>query len=64
MGNKDPYEMAKLCIKDNVHGTLNTAQCADEYGVKSVIPLFKKQIMQGGPITVTHPNIKLPMNYT
>ncbi|HPT77494.1 MAG TPA: nucleoside-diphosphate sugar epimerase/dehydratase [Candidatus Atribacteria bacterium] len=96
-------------IKNNVFGTLNTAECADKYGVKrfvlistdkavnptnimgatkriaemiiqgmnkhsktefvavrfgnvlgsngSVIPLFKKQIAEGGPVTVTHPEI-------
>ena len=96
-------------IKNNVFGTLKTAQCADRYGAEkfvlistdkavnptnimgaskricemivqtfnnhsktdyvavrfgnvlgsngSVIPLFKKQIQKGGPVTVTDPNI-------
>ena len=96
-------------IKNNVFGTLKTAECADKYGAEkfvlistdkavnptnimgaskricemivqsynsksdtefvavrfgnvlgsngSVIPLFKKQIKMGGPVTVTDPNI-------
>lgn len=101
----DPLE----AIKNNVFGTMNTAECADKYGAKrfvfvstdkavnptsimgatkriaeiivqtmdkksktefvavrfgnvlgsngSVIPLFRKQILEGGPVTVTDPEV-------
>ena len=54
-------EYSELGVKGNGHTRMNTAVVRFGNVINSagsVIPLFKEQILSGGPVTVTHPDME------